>query len=418
MSLLVMSTESTPSKDRLSSGWVRRSLSPFSKISTPKTESRPSTSNGLLSPRPDSSRSNSDDSRSARSSKSGTRRPSFLGVVNRLRSSSSASSLGGKAQEGGDINDIHDWFQGFRRYNQIVTTQATANGSYDSQSFAKTTKPLTKNCGGQLLHGLPERAFDFALLWCPAGEIAQQDSEEPSWSWTAYDGVTNYPFDPSTCPDLYAAPRSEGELFRSEIVHFTVGPQNAQCTVRREKDSLLRSKYPSYFHAPWGSKPSVDSDTLRFTASTIPADGFRAEALQHQGKEIPCSHLLDDKDQHCGVIMDFESVISKPSSVPGTYEFVALSRNLRRSEPAPHSRRAANPTIHPMGTPIWDGERFVWDEVVSDFDMNVFEEGPWKMINVMLIKWVGEHAERIAIARIHEDAWLAKKPVRKDVVLR
>jgi hypothetical protein len=36
----------------------------------------------------------------------------------------------------------------------------------------------------------------------------------------------------------------------------------------------------------------------------------------------------------------------------------------------------------------------------------------------MLVKWVGGHAERVAIARIHEDVWLASGPVRKDIVLR
>ena len=95
----------------------------------------------------------------------------------------------------------------------------------------------------------------------------------------------------------------------------------------------------------------------------------------------------------------------------------AFSRNLRR-EPEAHTRRPANPTVHPPGTPIWDGEGFVWDQVVVDFDDEVFEEGPWKMLNVMLIKWVGEDAERVAIARIHEDAWIAQGPSKKEIVLR
>lgn len=338
-------------------------------------------------------------------------------MVNRLRSSSSASSLNGKPQEQ-DIKDIHDWFQGFRRYNQLVTTQTVANESYSSKEFTKTTNVLSKNCGGQLIHGLPESAFDFGLLWCPAGQISRRDSSEPSWSWSAYNGPINFPFDLTTCPDVFTAPKSEGELFRSEIKLYNVGPQDDLYTVRREKDGPLRIEYPKYFHAPWGSKASVESDTLRFEASTISAEGFTAEALHYQDKEIPCSQLLDEKEQQCGVIMDFESVISEPSPIPGTYEFVALSRNFRRSDPVPHSRRAANPTVHPMGTPIWDGERFVWNKVVADFDETMFKDGPWKMINVMLIKWVGEHAERIAIARIHEHAWQAKQPARKDIVLR
>jgi hypothetical protein len=56
--------------------------------------------------------------------------------------------------------------------------------------------------------------------------------------------------------------------------------------------------------------------------------------------------------------------------------------------------------------------------VVDDFDAKPFAPGPWKMLNVMIIRWHGDHAERVAIARIHEDAWLKLNPKRKDIVLR
>jgi hypothetical protein len=384
-------------------------------------DSRPATSTALLSPstallapRPSTSRTNSDESRSARSGDSG-RRGSIRGMVNRLRSSSSASSLGGKMQEV-DFSDIHDWFGGFQNYNRLVATKYSLNESYDYLDFAKATKPLVKNCGGRLLHSIPESAFDFGLLWCPAGKLSRRESEEPSWSWTAFSGPVNFPFDPTTCPDAYRAPRSEGELFRSEIIQYHTGPTDAPYTVRREKDGSLRTKYPPYFHAPRGHDASAESSTLRFTASAISAEGFTAEQLHYQAREIPCSQLINKKAQHCGVIMDFESSISKPSTT-GPFEFVLLSRNLRRA-PDDNTRRPANPTMHPPGTPIWDGEHFVWDEQVVDHDDEVFADGPWKMLNVMLIKWVGEHAERVAIARIHEDAWMQQGPVKKEIVLR
>lgn len=74
--------------------------------------------------------------------------------------------------------------------------------------------------------------------------------------------------------------------------------------------------------------------------------------------------------------------------------------------------------MHPPGTPIWDGARFVWDQEVVDFDEEVFTPEPWKVLNVILIKWVGDHAERVAVARIHDDAWPRQNPVIKDIVLR
>jgi hypothetical protein len=246
--------------------------------------------------------------------------------------------------------------------------------------------------------------------------MTKKDATEPSWSWTAYDGPINFPFDPTSCPDVYKLPRSEGSWFQSEVVNFHIGPQSAQYTVRRDKGTSLRIKYPPYFHAPRGSDHSNESNTLRFTASTISADAFTAEPIQHNGKEIPCSHLVNTKNTHCGVIMDYESAISAPCST-GPFEFVLLSRNLWR-DPSPDNRKPELNTMHPPGTPIWDGEKFLWDSRVDDYDEECFEAGPWKMLNVMLIKWVGEYAERVAIARIHEDEWLQHCPTRKDIVLR
>jgi hypothetical protein len=371
-----------------------------------QSQSRPSTSNGLLTPRPTTSRTNSEESRKSRAS--------FRGVVNRLRSSSSASSLGGKSRV--DDNDIHDWFQGFRRYNELVTTEISPNHSYDPSAFSKATRTLTKNCGGQLIHGLPEAAFDFGLLWCPTSELTRRDNtNEPTWSWTAFHGAVNFPLDPTTCPDISNAPKSSGEIFRSEITNFHIGPAASQYTIRREKNGSLRTKYPPYFHAPRGSDASVESNILRFSAYTISADSFHSTQLHHHGAEIPCSQLFNAKNQHCGVIMDRLSALDEPSPI-GPFEFVLLSRNLSR-EAVSHTRRPTSSVIHPPGTPIWDGETFLWDEVVAEHDES-YEEGEWSMCNVMLVRWHGDVAERVAIARMHEDAWVEMGPVRKEVVLR
>ena len=396
--------------DRLTPSWIRRSRSPRD-IPAKDVDSRPSTSSTLLSPRPtDSTNSSTESRRLSESSKNGRRR-SIRGAVNRLRSSSSASSLGGKAQER-DVNDIHDWFNGFQRYNQLVTRRTFTD---QPNELTKASKALSKNCGGGFVHGLPEAAFDFSLLWCPAIKITRETLDEPSWSWKAYSGAVNYPFDPTTCPDVYRAPKEDGEVFRSEIQNYHIGPSSAQYTGRREKNESLRTKYPPYFHAPRGSDSSSESNTLRFTTTTIPAEGFTAEQLHYDSKEIPCSQLVNDKAQQCGVIMDFESTISEPSST-GPYEFVLLSRSLRREPES--SRKPANSIMHPPGTPIWDGERFVWNEEIVEHDEEAFEAGPWKMLNVMLIRWVGEYAERVAIAKIHEDAWNARSPARKEIVLQ
>lgn len=284
--------------------------------------------------------------------------------------------------------------------------------------FTKASKQLTKNCGGNFIHGLPEAMFDYSLLWCPADATIARDDNEPSWSWTSHDGRINFPFDPTNCPDTYTLPRSTGETFRSEIQNFHIGPQSTPYTIRRDKHSSLRIRYPPYFHAPRGSDPTLESSTLRFTAHTVPADSFTASQLHYSGSEIPCSQLLNSEGKQAGVLMSHESSISAPH-YHGPYEFVLLSRN-KRVEPAEHTRRPVKETMHPPGTPIWDGERFVWDEEVVDFDEEVFEAGEWKVLNVMLIRWDEQRgqAERVTVGRMHEDAWMKLGPLRKDIVLR
>ncbi|CBY00508.1 hypothetical protein LEMA_P016380.1 [Plenodomus lingam JN3] len=403
-----------PSLDRLSPSWMRRSIS--NRKSSSDAKSRPTTANGLLSPWPTSTSisSNSDESRSADSARSG-HRASIRSMVGRIRSPSNASTASNKSQDS-SLGEVENWFYGFRQYNQMVSAKALGEQVITLQEFTKATKALTKSCGGQFLHGLPEAVFDFSLLWCPAGKLSRTSEDEPSWSWKAFDGPVIFPFDPTTSPDVYTTPRSEGEWFRSELLTLHTGPKSAPYTIRREKCPSLRIKYTPYFHAPCGSNAHPESQTLRFTAAAIPADGFTAEQLHYRDQEIPCSQLLDDTDQHCGVIMDFESHISRPCST-GPFEFILLSRSLRRT-PSEHARRPASPLMHPPGTPIWDSAHFVWDEEVAEFDERLFEAGPWSMLNVMLIKWVDGYAERVAIARIHEAVWALKGPVRRDVVLR
>ncbi|KAF2468534.1 uncharacterized protein BDR25DRAFT_304952, partial [Lindgomyces ingoldianus] len=383
-----------------------------------------STPGDLLSPRSTSTSrsSESGESRSVRST------ISLRSLVGKLRSPSSTTLVDLQSESKSpetklpeftpsEFEQIEHWFAGFAYYNQLVTLRVSKNQTGDPDvAFSNFTKIISKKIGGQFIHALPEAVFDLSLLWCPAGPLKRKDSTEPSWSWTGWDGPVNFPFDPTNSPDLLSMPRDEGEWFRSEILQYHIGSESAPYTIRREKqERKLRIHYPPYFHAPRGYDANADSDTLRFSAYTISADGFTSEQLDHHGKAIPCSHLINDDDQQCGVIMDFDESISTPSST-GPFEFVLVSRSLLR-EPASKTRTPALPTIHPPGTPIWANDRFVWDEEIVDFDNEVFPSGPWVLLNVILIKWVGNYAERVAVARIHENAWKQCKPVKRDIVL-
>ncbi|KAH7135492.1 hypothetical protein B0J11DRAFT_160856 [Dendryphion nanum] len=390
--------------DRLSPFWTTSPLR--SKSTTP-------------SPGPESSRDDgksisggSSDLSSAKSTR--TRgRTSIKRMMKRIRSSSNLTSSDQLLMQPTSFKEVENWYTGFQLYNMLITTRFSSNDTEYINDISKACSTLSKNCGGQFIHGLPESVFDLALLWCPAKPLKRTNTTQPTWSWLGWEGRINFPFDPTSCPDV---PRNKDGIFRSEILQYHIGTKAAPYTIRREKkDTQLRIQYPPYFHAPRGHDTNI-SDTLRFSAQTISAEGFTAEQLHYEEEKIPCSQLINNKYQLCGVIMDFEESISEPST-NGPYEFVLLSRNLR-SETVRQPRGPVHPTTHPSGTPIWNRERFSWSQEVVDFNEDIFSSGPWKMLNVMLIRWVGEYAERVAVARIHEEGWLQCNPVKKDIVLR
>jgi hypothetical protein len=82
-------------------------------------------------------------------------------MVNRIRSASNASIPKDQTQEQG-FKEVDEWFTGFQRYNQLVTMSEQPQ---TAPEFSKATKQLTKNCGGNFIHGLPEAMFDYSLLW-------------------------------------------------------------------------------------------------------------------------------------------------------------------------------------------------------------------------------------------------------------
>jgi hypothetical protein len=411
---------------------------------------------GLLVPRDTSRSSDSEESRSIRSNASSQARKFFRQLSTRgLQRSPSSVALDGQTPpvlkpkdfKNGDINS---WKDGFRKYNQLVTNQISKDTSekctkdhvhspkgckkvpaHKSKDFLDICKILTKECdkdyrGRGFVHGLPEAMFDLALLWCPTGHLTREahPSSEPSWSWTGWDGTgVNFPLDISSCPDLPRRdPEKEGKdfMFKSEVKNYWIGPEEDRWEIRREKKDPLRIAYPSHYALPTGEKRPVDkTDTLQFEAFTISAEGFTTEQLRRDNDEhLAASALMDDKKHQCGVVMDYNHLISINDDRPRVLEFVLLSRNFR-CVPPEHMKRGGSNTAHPPKMPVWENDAFSWDSVLEEFDPDHFQESEWCMLNVMLIEHQAEGwAERVAIATIHEDVWKAAGPKLKPVVLR
>lgn len=390
---------------------------------------------GMLRPKLTSRSTGSEDShsiRSRRSIRSSTIRGKklFKGVLNRYRSSSNLRAAIDPLQEFEKLQEGESWIKGFSQYNQLVTCLVSKEHAYPPEQFANICESFTKKCGGGFVHGLPEAVFDLSLLWCPSKRLSRKPvgTMEPSWSWRGWEaqnggeGGVNFPFDPTTCPDVRGRDK---DFFRSEIDYYKLEPTEDESndgrvqpyTVRRQRG--LKIGLSSY-SVPHGHEAAKNSQALRFKAFTVSAEGFIAKQIADEDREIPCSELLDKDDRQCGILMDYADLISVPCSKPGKFEFALLSRNRYVEPDKDTTAPAASAVHHPPGTPVWNGDRFLWEQHLQEYDETFFKSGEWNVLNVMLIQHFEEegYAERVAIARIHEDAWNALKPQRRDIVLR
>ncbi|PVI05076.1 hypothetical protein DM02DRAFT_610946 [Periconia macrospinosa] len=445
-----MPTENPSSSGFLAPGWLSTLSRRSSKSSLNDQNSDPGM---IVAPRRPSASSEGKRSRSRNSSLSdGARevleRISTTFPRSRTPSIASQSGLGSPAPTLKNIKTemSFNWWGAFINYNKIVTNREsknTENAPFQSKEFEEICKELTKQCGGYFSCGLPESTFDLALLWCPAGKIHRKtgDGKGPSWSWVGWYGAgVNFPFDPFSCPDYR---HLDGNLFMSEIVSYALGPETSWA-VRRERDeSRLRLDIPYYY--PAGKfRHAEDTDTLRFRAFTISGAKFNLRQLdvddeyevvdenkqnhvQNDGgrqptQSIPYTQIWDDKDQHCGIIMDFRAnIYNKPSEQnqpQHVFKYVKLSRS-RLSDENPKVQRGGGNIIHPPGAPVWKDGAFLWDQSLESFDEEKFEKHEWCMFNVMLIEQqVGGWWERKAIGQIHEVAWKAQNPQNEEIILR
>jgi hypothetical protein len=185
------------------------------------------------------------------------------------------------------LRKVENWFEGFDRYNQLVTLDISKNGTYPSERSNRIFELLTKKLDGNFIHGLPEAVFDFALLWVPADRLTRK-STGPSWSWTGWEGPVNFPFDPTNCPDLRRMAKSEGEWFRSEIKGYRIGSNAVQREIMKSDRALhpsLRIRYIPNFHLSYGKVHTDDPQTLTFEAWTISAEGFDVKQLEYERKK-------------------------------------------------------------------------------------------------------------------------------------
>ncbi|KAI9711723.1 MAG: hypothetical protein M1820_001867 [Bogoriella megaspora] len=294
--------------------------------------------------------------------------------------------------------------EAFRAYCNFVSVYLRRQLSFPDDilnALSGLLKIFERSMDTRFCWGLPLRWFDLALLWQLYGparrradaELSSRDSKFPSWSWTGWDTGSEPPYwltpneiqrliyfwavgEDNTAVPMYTGECGYGEIDGLEIstddfqranLELTLLPTGGQCTPR-QLDSL---KY-----------------LLSRTAVACLFLDSRWQEVEDRNLWPNGIHLkiFDSEDKWVGLILtDREWAKSQRGDC---FDFMLLSR-------AERARVEGNHT----------------------FDEKCYEKRPWCLLNVMLLKWEGDLAERVAVGVVHEDAWKAAEPESKYVKL-
>jgi hypothetical protein len=114
--------------------------------------------------------------------------------------------------------------------------------------------------------------------------------------------------------------------------------------------------------------------------------------------------ITDESQQTCGYLHSFPETLYTPTVAKNYRELVALS--------------LSNPRLNRPGA-VLNGQNGLSraSDSYNLFDHKTFKRKPWCLLNIMLVEWKGNDAERVTIGKIHIDAWNKLKTQRKGIRL-
>ena len=289
----------------------------------------------------------------------------------------------------------------FNEFCQYVEEYSARQLSYHSDilnAFTGIVRLWEDAFGWEFTNGLPKSMLSFALLWESVGLayrriLVSGDGRTflpfPSWSWAGWMG------------EVFYEKIMDGN-FRSEIEAYEVKKAIGSGIADLKMHSQL-----------------LCSDVLEFYSSSAKFLVSSCMGILFAGRDVGDLRnklgmcIYDNKERQCGVAFGIDPrCVEDQERV--LYEFVLLSRvrlddgqNCKQVEI--RSRKdalkflAMLPSDNDWPPPLTAGA----------FDYHVFESRPWCLLNVMLIKRDSGFAERVAIGRVHEDAWIEGCPEKK-----
>ena len=340
-------------------------------------------------------------------------------------------------------------------------------------------KPLFKIEHG-FLAGLPQTAFDAALLWKPVGPSKRRTDPKTgaligwSWAWAGWEGEVSYEptinIAETTASMLSWASSRDISIETSVPLDWSASKmaQNQWQTCFDEESEAIYYKDNYKDHDIRFCRPILNDEplnpTLKYlntfrdkclTGDTIKGLEFWAPSATFiiDGSHIPLSFaepkcaegthilcplsILDDQSHVAGTVLVDGSTAT--CLQPDRYEFIALSQRtvnrnstdvswdptsltfLRRPEDRQHpisNSESEESDDEPLNPEVVDAETYALRRRFRDgFDSRIYDKDRyWCLYNVLLIQWCGDVAQRVGIGKVHVEAF-DQVAKRKRIIL-
>jgi hypothetical protein len=325
--------------------------------------------------------------------------------------------------------------QDFECYAVLIEMYSRRHLSFQTDVVNAVTgmlKVIHDNIGGDLIVGIPSKYLDLVIMWTPAEPldritpIGEGGNAFPTWSWAAWtarkqfrlahndsghdDPVREFATSEVDCftmihdGELVQVFKTQNEIIAEEILDVS--------TAQDQSSELEVPKYIPYSmqRTQGVLGPDFGPNVLQFWAYAVHVECFQFADIDgtlisepehgNQRGHQYVNSLLDPRGKHCGLAFKPHSKTRyREDFDSGSMEYVLIS-----SFGDSVRRRNGIETI---------------DESVKPFDPHAF---PWRgkgsgLVNVMLIEWFGDIAERLTVAQLNRQAWENAKPVKKHIRL-
>ncbi|ERF75120.1 hypothetical protein EPUS_07809 [Endocarpon pusillum Z07020] len=294
-----------------------------------------------------------------------------------------------------------------QRYSKIMSQYSTRELSFPSDienAFLGIQDVLSHKLGWGFLAGLPTGVFDWALLWLPHGQLQRRRWHKhgdgstvvspPSWSWFGWLGKVSY----------------AAYTYHSKLAFTSIRPRILAFTIEADGKSFPIHRQPS---AIW------HTDTLeQVTNSLENPSTYPTGSLTYPDTAFPRQHFPYT------IILQFEAEAVLYKAYKLEIEWMTTgpdAGHLKQSLRHGYSR-----IISDMAAQIDDNSldliaMAVCDVITHSMRGGQFaEEKTWdskdKLV-VMLIRWKGQLAERLAVGYMDPKRWQEISPVKKSIRL-